>query len=330
MKKNWMISILIMFSLLFIVFILFFLIPGKCENDFKIYPEKGYCEFNLKTCEGLFGCKEYKNVQVPCGSESTLCGGKVLCDCGDDNKAPLSYSADNIKDSNISDKTQDEGLVSENEIYFSNTNSEYPLVLNNRVYPINERPEISKELNDNDIKKLSLTPLMSVPDNSWIFNIGTAANTNDVYFVVYSSLAYQYTVHQNSDTLKNPSGGGVTVLTAYRYTPGTKTIERLFDTLDFPELVRKYPQIKSVSADGRYVAFDVTPCWGCGGGYPTTFLFDTVKKMRDSGKDIGRVLEFQWLDNGNYQYKEFIDRECEVLNTCYRDPANLPLINESL
>jgi hypothetical protein len=96
MKNNWVRMTLIIFSLLFILFALFFLIPPTCENDFKIYPEKGYCEFNLKTCEGLFGCKEYKNVQVPCGSVSTLCGGKVFCDCGDDNKEPLSYSTDNI------------------------------------------------------------------------------------------------------------------------------------------------------------------------------------------------------------------------------------------
>lgn len=73
-----------------------FLVPPTCKHDFKTYPEKGYCEFNLKTCEGLFGCKEYENVQVPCGSVSTLCGEKVLCDCGDD-KEPLSYSAGEIE-----------------------------------------------------------------------------------------------------------------------------------------------------------------------------------------------------------------------------------------
>ncbi len=95
MKNNWVRMTLIIFSLLFILFALFFLIPPTCENDFKIYPEKGYCEFNLKTCEGLFGCKEYKNVQVPCGSVSTLCGGKVFCDCGDD-KELLDYSAYDI------------------------------------------------------------------------------------------------------------------------------------------------------------------------------------------------------------------------------------------
>lgn len=83
MKKSIKILIYVVIALLFVFVALFFLIPNRCEKDFKIYPEKGYCEFNLKTCEFLFGCKEYNNVQVPCGSVSTLCGEKVLCDCGD-------------------------------------------------------------------------------------------------------------------------------------------------------------------------------------------------------------------------------------------------------
>ncbi|MFA7050186.1 MAG: hypothetical protein WC164_03735 [Patescibacteria group bacterium] len=82
MKKEFKILIYSLAALLFIFIALFFLIPNKCENDFKAYPEKGYCEFSLKNCEGLFGCKEYNNVQVPCGSTLTLCGGKIICDCG--------------------------------------------------------------------------------------------------------------------------------------------------------------------------------------------------------------------------------------------------------
>ncbi|MFH1522929.1 MAG: hypothetical protein ABIE43_03885 [Patescibacteria group bacterium] len=58
-----------------------FVFWSGCEKNFATYPEKGYCEFDLKSCEGIFGCKKYDNVQVPCGSVSTLCGEKVLCDC---------------------------------------------------------------------------------------------------------------------------------------------------------------------------------------------------------------------------------------------------------
>lgn len=93
MKNKWKILLIITISLI-VFLVLFFLIPTTCENDFKAYSEKGYCEFNLKTCEGLFGCREYNNIQVPCGSVSTLCGEKVLCDCSE--KEPLSYFANNI------------------------------------------------------------------------------------------------------------------------------------------------------------------------------------------------------------------------------------------
>lgn len=87
--KSLRIIVLVIFSAS--LFILFFLISNTCENDFQVYSKKGYCEFNLKICEGLFGCKEYSNIQVPCGSVSTLCGEKVLCDCGGDEEV-LSYS----------------------------------------------------------------------------------------------------------------------------------------------------------------------------------------------------------------------------------------------
>jgi hypothetical protein len=114
MKNNLLRTVLVAFSFLLIFVALFFLIPNSCKNNFKVYPEKGYCEFNLKNCEGIFGCKEYNNVQVPCGSMSTLCGEKMLCDCSDSlnneivepennrkaNSLPDSFKADYISFSN--------------------------------------------------------------------------------------------------------------------------------------------------------------------------------------------------------------------------------------
>lgn len=75
------IKFIILTLVLFIGFVLFFIFSGKCEKDFKIYSEKGYCEFNLKTCESFWGCKKYNKIQVPCGSVSTLCGEKIFCNC---------------------------------------------------------------------------------------------------------------------------------------------------------------------------------------------------------------------------------------------------------
>lgn len=93
--KSLKIILLFVFSASLLLLVHLFLMPNTCEKDFKAYPEEGYCEFNLKTCEGLFGCKEYENERVPCGSVSTLCGEKVLCDCGDD-KNNLSQSSDEL------------------------------------------------------------------------------------------------------------------------------------------------------------------------------------------------------------------------------------------
>jgi len=103
MKKNLLRVVVIIISFLFIIIALFFLIPNKCEKDFKVYPEKGYCEFNLKNCEGLFGCKEYNNVQVPCGSISTLCGEKVFCDCANPPNNEIVESGNNRKANNLPD-----------------------------------------------------------------------------------------------------------------------------------------------------------------------------------------------------------------------------------
>lgn len=82
-KKHIIIITISFVSLCILALLIAF--SGNCKNDFNVYPEKGYCEFNLKVCEGIFGCKEYEKVQVPCGSKSNLCGEKVFCDCGNIN-----------------------------------------------------------------------------------------------------------------------------------------------------------------------------------------------------------------------------------------------------
>lgn len=214
----------------------------------------------------------------------------------------------------------------DNTIYYS-SDLEYPLVLNQTAYPANEDPEISKKLSEDNLNELSLMPVMTVPENSWIFNIGSATGTDDIYFVVNSTLNYWYTAHQNSPILENPAGGGVTILSVYKYEPITATITKLFDTTDIAELVRKFPAIKSISADSRYIAFNIHGCWGCGAGHPDTFLYD---KEKQTGQNIGRVFDFEWLNNGDYQYKKYIEIPCENPFGCHEDPAELPIISGML
>ncbi|OGF26921.1 hypothetical protein A2331_04030 [Candidatus Falkowbacteria bacterium RIFOXYB2_FULL_34_18] len=91
MKKVIKISFVvigILFGFLFLSFVFW----GGCEKNFVTYSEKGYCEFDLKSCEGIFGCKKYDDVQVLCGSVSTLCGEKVLCDCGENQVEDLTLN----------------------------------------------------------------------------------------------------------------------------------------------------------------------------------------------------------------------------------------------
>lgn len=132
--KSLKIILIFVFSASLLLLIHLLLMSNNCEKDFKAYPEKGYCEFNLKTCEGLFGCKEYENERVPCGSISTLCGEKVLCDCSDENE-PLTYAAegvDLVKEERIFSYTSerlkimsDECGVVHEEDYFDNLVSQF-------------------------------------------------------------------------------------------------------------------------------------------------------------------------------------------------------------
>jgi hypothetical protein len=78
-RKRLVLFVFILFALSLLFYWVF--ISTSCEQNFNTYPEKGYCEFDLKTCEGAFGCKEYNKVQISCGSEFTLCKGEGFCDC---------------------------------------------------------------------------------------------------------------------------------------------------------------------------------------------------------------------------------------------------------
>jgi hypothetical protein len=226
-------------------------------------------------------------------------------------------------------KEKDNIGIKNNVIYLSEDNSEYPLILDQTAYPLNELPEVSKEIGKKEMKDSELTPLMSVPDNSWIFNVAGLSNLGNIYFVINSTLSYQYIIHRNSSVLKNPSGGGITILSAYKYSPEAQTIRKLFDTFNLIKLSGKYPAIKSISPEGRYIAFDVYSCWGCGAGHPSTFLYDIKEK---TGKDIGQTLKFQWIGEGKYRYKEYIKIPCKEPDSlgCYKEPNKLPFMEGSL
>lgn len=81
MHKGFKIFTYFLLVALFVIIVLFILSPIKCEKNFRVFLEKGYCEFDLKTCDGIFACKKYNNEKVPCGGTANLCGEKVFCNC---------------------------------------------------------------------------------------------------------------------------------------------------------------------------------------------------------------------------------------------------------
>jgi len=90
-----------------------------------------------------------------------------------------------------------------------------------------------------------------------------------------------------------------------------------------------YPKIDLISEDGRYVSLKLFGCWGCGGHQPETLLVD-LQSLKSS--NIGKVLEFEWTRNGEYQYKDYIVIECDESGPgeCRQDPNTLPLRTGSI
>lgn len=111
----------------------------------------------------------------------------------------------------------------------------------------------------------------------------------------------------------------------YDVTKGSKVT----DTLSFvwPEdNGYPVPKIDKMSNDNRYVSFDMYGCWNCGGHQPEKLLLDVTTGI---SKRIGKVLEFEWQENGKYAYKEYIPKECPpgpgIDYGCFEEPNNLPL-----
>ncbi len=85
-----------------------------------------------------------------------------------------------------------------------------------------------------------------------------------------------------------------------------------------------YPKIDSFSPEKRYVSLNFFGCWGCGSNKPPTLLLDT---KNFTTKNIGRVSQFSWTSNGNYEYKDYVVIDCEYPQgwECTKEPDTLPL-----
>jgi hypothetical protein len=92
--------------------------------------------------------------------------------------------------------------------------------------------------------------------------------------------------------------------------------------------VDKYPvpRIDQVSKDGKYVSFAMLGCWNCDGGQPETLVYNLDT---NGSKRIGRVINFKWLENGKYEYKDYVEKPCAPdyvgIGPCVEDESKLPL-----
>lgn len=85
-----------------------------------------------------------------------------------------------------------------------------------------------------------------------------------------------------------------------------------------------YPKIDTFSQDSRYVSLQLFGCWNCGGHQPETLLLD-LKTLKT--KNIGKVVQFSWGQNGGYQYKDYVVVACKEPQPgeCTQDQNILPV-----
>lgn len=210
----------------------------------------------------------------------------------------------------------------EKNVVYVNPNTE--IVHDKKVY------NVSKELNGGfslyreDVGGgNSKKPLLSIPDESEILGSVTSQDKNLVVFSVLHNPEFKF-LAQNS-----PEGHVPHFVVPFVYNKNTNQIEDIstgqipgFDDFSFSF---RFPLPKSISKNNRYVAFESYQCWNCGGHIPETRIYDVERRVF---KNLGRVLDFEWLEGSSYQYKEFISQECQGEDVgsgiCYTDPEKLP------
>jgi hypothetical protein len=166
---------------------------------------------------------------------------------------------------------------------------------------------------------LSKKALLKLPADS---TISSVKNSEDNTLVVFSVLS-----HINTDFINDPAGSVVgsreDLVSVYAYHVTKNKLEQLFTSKELAGSTYAFPT--KISPDNSYIAFQTTQCTDCDAGFPQTVIYDLQKHQL---KILGEVLDFEWLEKGNFQYKEFIVEECsgEEIGpgVCFKDPEKLP------
>jgi len=186
----------------------------------------------------------------------------------------------------------------EDSIYLAQNTSEPTLYLRNNTYTTS-KVSASDQVNTN--KKSILT----VQKNSEILGMVSSANKKTIIFSVL-----------------NGSGGDA--VSVYSYNLEKNSLQNISLTSNNGLSTYRYAAPNTISADGKYVSFNVFSCWRCDGAYPTTAIYDM---QTGQTKEIGRTTDFKWLENGMYEYKNFVPEACPVeeigSGECFKDPTTI-------
>lgn len=171
----------------------------------------------------------------------------------------------------------------------------------------------------------SMLPLLQVPENSVILNYLNSEDKNIVVFSISSISNFKFfedrVVADNFMGLPDQQISNV-----FAYDKIQNKVTFLFSSNALTSKNRYiYPaNIKN----NKYISFENRYCNECGVGVREGLVYDLqTKKM----KEIGPITELHLLDNGMYEYKEYIPEKCPIeIGECFKDPANLPFIKGEL
>lgn len=115
----------------------------------------------------------------------------------------------------------------------------------------------------------------------------------------------------------------------FRYSE-SQSENRLSYLLSFTKTYREnfyVAKIDQISSDEKCVSFNLFPCWTCVYDQAEKVLLDLESL---SVVNIGRVSYFKWKDRREYDYKEYIEKDCYAEDAgygykCPEDPSILPL-----
>jgi hypothetical protein len=166
-------------------------------------------------------------------------------------------------------------------------------------------------------KDFSIKPILYIPNDAYLneYSHSFDLNSKKMIFVVMSNFG-GWVIPPSLNNEYSISGAGVSI---FSYDYASSTAEFLFNT------IKEYPMSINTSGDGRYIFFNMVQCYSCEPVGVKNTIFDTNENYF---KKIPKVSAFEWLKDGNYRYKDLIERECKQSELgevpCFKDPKDLP------